>query len=158
MRVVFDTNVYVSAFLIPGSLAEDAFLHTQHKHAALYTSIPILTETARVFRAKFHQGEEDVTAALKLIGRAATIVKPSARIMVLEDIPDNRILECALEADADLLVTGDRHLLRLKRFQGVAIVRVADFLRLFPEDHDLTSAPREQARQRKRRAKGRHSK
>lgn len=134
MKVVFDTNVYVSAFLISGSLAEDALFRVQRKHATLFASIPILTETARVFRTKFHQDEEDVTAALKLIGRASTIVKPSIRIMVLEDIPDNRILECALEAAADLIVTGDRHLLRLKTFQDVAIIRVTDFLRLFPED------------------------
>ena len=87
MKVVFDTNVYVSAFLISGSFAEDAFFRAQRKHATLFASIPILTETARVFRTKFHQGEGDVTAALKLIGRAATIVKPSVRIMVLEDIP-----------------------------------------------------------------------
>lgn len=134
MKVVFDTNVYVSAFLTPGSLAEDTFLHAQRKQATLFTSVPILTETARVFRIKFRQGEEDVAAALRLVGRAATIVKPSVRIMVLEDLPDNRILECAVEAAADLIVTGDHHLLRLKTYQDVAIVRVADFLRLFPED------------------------
>ena len=66
-------------------------------------------------------------------------MKPSVRIMVLEDIPDNRILECALEAAADLIVTGDRHLLRLKMFQDAAIIRVADFLRLFPEDPNSPS-------------------
>jgi putative PIN family toxin of toxin-antitoxin system len=134
MKVVFDTNVYVSAFLIPGSFTEEAFLRAQRRQATLFTSVPILTEAARVFRTKFHQSDDDVTAALKLIGRAATIVKPSVRIMALEDLPDNRILECALEAAADLIVTGDRHLLRLKRFQDVAIIRVTDFLRLFPED------------------------
>ena len=134
MKVVFDTNVYVSAFLLPGSLAEDAFLRVQRRQATLFTSVPILTETADVFRTKFHQAEEDVVAVLRLIGRAATIVKPSVRIMVLVDLPDNRILECAVEAAADLIVTGDHHLLRLKTYQDVAIVRVADFLRLFPED------------------------
>lgn len=148
MKVVFDTNVYVSAFLIPGSLAEDAFLLAQRRHATLFASIPILTETVRVLRTKFHQGEEDVTAALKLIRRGATIVKPSVRIMVLEDIPDNRILECALEAAADLIVTGDRHLLRLKTFQDVAIIRVTDFLRLFPEE------PTSPALVRKRKGRG----
>jgi putative PIN family toxin of toxin-antitoxin system len=153
MKVVFDTNVYVSAFLIPGSLAEDAFLHIQRKHAILSTSIPILTETARVLRTKFHQTEQDITATLKLIGRAATVVTPSVKIMVLEDIPDNRILECALEAGADLIVTGDRHLLRLKKFQDVAIVRVADFVRLFPDNQDSVSAARTRARHRGRRSK-----
>ncbi|MDH4300894.1 MAG: putative toxin-antitoxin system toxin component, PIN family [Nitrospira sp.] len=134
MKVVFDTNVYVSAFLLPGSLAEDAFLRVQRRQATLFTSVPILTETAGVFRTKFQQGEEDVAAVLRLIGRVATIVKPSVRIMVLEDLPDNRILECGVEAGADLIVTGDHHLLRLKTYQDVTIVRVSDFLRLFPED------------------------
>jgi putative PIN family toxin of toxin-antitoxin system len=133
MKVVFDTNVYVSAFLLPGSLAEDAFLRVQRRQATLSTSVPILTETADVFRTTFHQAEEDVVAVLRLIGRAATIVKPSVRIMVLVDLPDNRILECAVDAAADLIVTGDHHLLRLKTYQDVAIVQVADFLRLFPE-------------------------
>ena len=157
MKVVFDTNVYVSTFLISGSLAEDTFLHAQRRHATLFASIPILTETARVFRTKFHQSEEDVTAALKLIGRAATIVKPSVRIMVLEDIPDNRILECALEAAADLIVTGDRHLLRLKTFQDVAIIRIADFLRLFPEDPNSPSLLRKKTGRRQHRSHIRRS-
>jgi len=149
MKVVFDTNVFVSALIVPGSLVEVAFLHVQRTHATLFTAIPILTETARVLRTKFHQVDEDVTVALKLIGRAATIVKPSVIIEVLEDIPDNRILECALEAHADLIVTGDRHLLRLKQFQDVAIVRMADFLRLFQDDPITTPIVRQRKRGRR---------
>jgi predicted nucleic acid-binding protein len=75
-----------------------------------------------------------VRAALKPIGRAATIVRPAGRIDVLVDEPDNRILECAVSAAADAIVTGDRHLLELKRFRGIAIVRLADFLRMFPRE------------------------
>ncbi len=56
------------------------------------------------------------------------------RLNVLKDIPDNRILEYALEAGADLVVTGDRHLLQLKKIQGIPIIRLADFLRMFLED------------------------
>ena len=155
MKVVFDTNVYVSAFLLPGSLAEDAFLRVQRRQATLFTSLPILTETAGVFRTKFHQAEEDIAAALRLIGRAATIVKPSVRIMVLEDLPDNRILECAVEAAADLIVTGDHHLLRLRTYQDVAIVRVTDFLRLFPEDPTSPARVKKKKRGRQRRSHGR---
>jgi len=53
-------------------------------------------------------------------------------VAVLEDEPDNRILECAADAGADLIVTGDRHLLRLREFEGIAVVRLGDFLRMFP--------------------------
>ena len=72
--------------------------------------------------------------ALKLISRASTVYKPSVRVNVLADAPDNRILECALAAGAGLIVTGDRHLLKLKKYQGIPIIRLADLLRMFPSE------------------------
>lgn len=130
MNMVFDTNVFVSAFVVPGSQSEDAFLLAQRRAVDLYGSVPILTEAARVLRTKFNQPEKDIAAALKLISRAATIVRPVRTITVLADRPDNRILECAVTAQVDVIVTGDQHLLKLRTFEGIAIVRVADFLRM----------------------------
>ena len=130
MKVVFDTNVFVSAFIVPGSKGEEALLLAHRRKVDLYTSVPILTETTRILRTKFDQPERDVLAALKQISRAATIVRPARTVSVLEDVPDNRILECALSAQADLVVTGDHHLLALKGFEGIPLVRLADFLRM----------------------------
>ncbi len=132
MKVVVDTNVFVSAFIVLGSKGEDALLLAQRRRVDLYSSLPILTETARILRTKFDQFENDITAALKIIGRAATIVRPSRAVSVIEDSPDNRILECAVTAEADLIVTGDHHLLDLREFEGIPIVRLADFLRMIP--------------------------
>jgi len=134
MKVVFDTNVLVSAFMIHGSRGEDAFLLAHRRKVELYISVPILTETARILRTKFHQPEKDITAALKQMGRAATILRPARKVTVLDDVPDNRILECAVTAQADLIVTGDHHLLQLKEFEGIPIVRLADFLRTIPSN------------------------
>ena len=52
MRVVFDTNIFISAFLILGSQGEQAFTFARRRRFALYTSIAILTETARKLREK----------------------------------------------------------------------------------------------------------
>jgi putative PIN family toxin of toxin-antitoxin system len=134
MKVVFDTNVLVSAFMVHGSKGEDAFLLAHRRKVDLYISVPILTETARVLRTKFHQPEQDIAAALKQISRAATILRPSRKVAVLEDVPDNRILECAVTARADLVVTGDHHLLKIKEFEGIPIVRLADFLLMVPSE------------------------
>ena len=134
MKVVFDTNVFVSAFIVSGSRGEQALLLAYRRKVALYTSVPILTETARVLREKFAQSEQDITAALKMIGRSATIVQPVRKITILEDAPDNRILECAVTGEVDLLVTGDDGLLKLKKFEEIPIVRLADFLRSVPPD------------------------
>lgn len=49
-----------------------------------------------------------------------------------DDRPDNRILECAVTAQANTIVTGDEYLLKLRTFEGIAIVRVTDFLRVIP--------------------------
>ncbi len=130
MNVVFDTNVFVSAFMVPGSRSEHAFLLAQRRAVELYSSIPILTEAARVLRTKFNQPEKDITAALKLISRAAHIVRPVRALTVPHDLPDNRILECAVTAQVDVIVTGDQHLLKLRSFEGISIVRVVDFLRM----------------------------
>ncbi|MBI5410374.1 MAG: putative toxin-antitoxin system toxin component, PIN family [Nitrospirae bacterium] len=136
MKAVFDTNVYISALLIPGSKGEQAFLLARRRRVTLCSSVPILAETARVLRTKFHQPENDIKAALKMIGRAAQIARPSRKVAVLQDVPDNRILECAVAAQADLIVTGDQHLLALKEFEGIPVVRLADFLRMFPVEEE----------------------
>ena len=85
-----------------------------------------------MLREKFDQSEQDITAALKMIDRVATIVRPVRKVTILKDVPDNRILECVVTADADLIVTGDSHLIKLKEFEGISIARLADFLRTIP--------------------------
>jgi len=135
MKVVFDTNVFISAFIIPGSQGDQAFSYARQGRFELYTSVAILTETACKLRGKFNQSAEDITEALKLISHTSEVLKPGTTLAVLEDVPDNRILECALDAHADLVVTGDRHLLKLKEFRGIPIIRLADFLRMFPEEN-----------------------
>lgn len=132
MRAVFDTNVYIAAFLAPGGEAERVLLRAYRRQVELFTSLPILTEVAGVLRGKFGVSEAAVAPVLRVIVRAAVVVRPRRRVSALEDEPDNRVIECAVEAGADLIVTGDRDLLRLREFEGIAIVRLADFLRMFP--------------------------
>jgi putative PIN family toxin of toxin-antitoxin system len=93
--VVFDTNVFVSAFIVTGGKGEEALLLALRRKVDLFTSVPILTETTRILRTKFDQPERDILAALKQISRAATILRPARTVRVLEDLPDNRILESA---------------------------------------------------------------
>lgn len=131
MKVVFDTNVYISAFISPGSKAEDAYLLAVDGQAELYTSVAILTETAKKLREKFLWDDVRIAAALKHISKVATVLKPVNRLNILSDAPDNRILECAKEAGADLIVTGDKHLLGLKQYEGMGITRIAGFLYSF---------------------------
>ncbi|NJD69562.1 MAG: putative toxin-antitoxin system toxin component, PIN family [Candidatus Methylomirabilota bacterium] len=130
MRVVFDTNVFISAFVIPGGRAEDAYLHAVRETFELYTSVAILTETANTLRTKFEWSAENVRRLLQSISQTATVLKTQPHLHILKDEPDNRILECALLAEAEIIVSGDRHLLSLVRHRGITIVKLADFLKL----------------------------
>ncbi|MEW6409363.1 MAG: putative toxin-antitoxin system toxin component, PIN family [Nitrospirota bacterium] len=131
IKVVFDTNVYISALTSPNSKAEEAYLLAVKGKVELYTSVPILTELAEKLREKFQWDNLKIESALKHISKVATVNKPSVKISLLKDETDNRILECAKASDASLIVTGDKHLLSLKEFAGIGITRIAGFLYIF---------------------------
>jgi putative PIN family toxin of toxin-antitoxin system len=131
MRVVLDTNVYVSALTFPGGRGESALRLAIERRVEVLVSPPIVLELAKVLREKFSWEEEPILDACRLIRELATPVRPKVRLSVLSDEPDNRILECAVEGAADAIVTGDRHLLTLKAFRGVQILRLGQFLETF---------------------------
>ncbi len=133
MRVVFDTNIFISAFAIPGGNPEEAYLHAVHGTFELFSSVAILTETANILRTKFEWPDEKVRRLLQSISKTATVLKTQPQLHALKDEPDNRILECALLAQADIIVTGDRHLLSLKRYKAISILKLVDFLELLKQ-------------------------
>ena len=128
MRVVFDTNIYISALAIPGGNAEDAYLEAVHGTFELYASVAILTETARVLQMKFDWAEDKVREAVQAISKVATVLRPRPTLRILKNEPDNRILECAIAAQAEFVVSGDRHLLALKHYANITMISLADFL------------------------------
>jgi putative PIN family toxin of toxin-antitoxin system len=128
LKAVFDTNVYISALVFPHSKGEEAYLLAVKGRIELFTSVAILTELANKLRKKFNWGDNEITLTLKHISKVAAVVKPDIKINILQDKADNKILECAVTAEADIIVTGDKHLLNLKEYEGIGITRVAGFL------------------------------
>jgi len=130
VKVVFDTNIFISAFAIPGGNAEEAYLNAVHGTFELFSSVAILTETANTLRSKFEWTDEKVLRLVKTLSKTATILKTQPHLHILKDEPDNRILECAAAAETEVIVTGDRHLLALKHYKEIQIIKLADFLAL----------------------------
>ncbi len=129
MRVVLDTNVIVSGLNFPGNerVALDLALRGRYE---LYLSSFILDAVAGVLVWKFGWSEELTSEAIRVLRISATVVEPVMRLQVVEgDHADNRILECAVGAGADFLVTGDRrHLLPMGSYQGTRILNAPRFL------------------------------
>lgn len=128
LRIVADTNVYISALNFAGT-ADEVLALGRAGVIEVFISPPILEEIEGVLTRKFGWTVSRAHEATRTVRGFAVLVHPSEAVnAVHEDEPDNRILECAIAARADAVVTGDRHLLRLKRFGNTAIVNPRGFL------------------------------
>ncbi len=130
MRVVFDTNIFISAFVFPGGQAEKAILKILEGKDHLLISKDIIDEVLSVLARKFDRNAEALAHTAVFLSEIAEMVKPSVRIDVLKEPADNRILECAVSGRADIIVTGHKEMLNLKHYQGIKILSLRKYLKL----------------------------
>ena len=137
IQIVLDTNVIISAILnpdgSPGKILDQVF----DQEVSLCLSPPLIAEIRRVLRypkivdlikqkGRTVELEEEQIDKIVEIARVTTgqvTINPTAT-----DPDDDRILECAIEANADYIISGDKHLKDLGNFQGVPILTPRDFL------------------------------
>jgi putative PIN family toxin of toxin-antitoxin system len=128
MIVVFDTNVLVSAFEFPRGRASLILTLINTGRDTLFISQPIVDELLRVLTLKFRRNETDLQPITAWLAQFAQLIEPNANLHILADEPDNRILECAVAANANVIVTGDREMLALERIGRTRIVSLASYL------------------------------
>lgn len=130
-RVTADSNQYISALLRGGKPLQLLEL-ARSGQIELAVSDDILNEIGRVLRDKFKVAAEDVEEYRNQVLGFAKHVTPVERLRVVtSDADDDKILECAVAAGSEIVVTGDAHLLSLGDFSGIRIQRVAEFLAEF---------------------------
>jgi putative PIN family toxin of toxin-antitoxin system len=127
VKVVLDTNIHVSALVIPGGAAERVIRMAIEGAFDVAISRPILDELLGVLSRKFSREAEELARTAIFLSSFAEMVAPAERIRVLSEA-DNRILECATAAAAGFIVTGDREILTLGTWQGVEILSLRQFL------------------------------
>ncbi|MDQ3708447.1 MAG: putative toxin-antitoxin system toxin component, PIN family [Actinomycetota bacterium] len=126
---MLDTNVLVSAFVFPGGPPEFVFRRVLEGSTTLIVSRPLLAELGGVLTDKFGWEASYVEELLAQLLRVGELVEPQQRVDDVHDDPaDNRVLEAAAEGDADMIVSGDRHLRRLGSWRGVPVLDPAAFL------------------------------
>lgn len=130
MRVVFDTNIFISAFVIKEGQAHKALLKVIEGRDHLVISKPILDELLAVLARKFSRDGEELARVAVFLSEIAELVHPRRKIKILQDEPDNRILECAHAGHADVIVTGDKAMLKLEVFKDTRITSLKDYLEL----------------------------
>ena len=127
-RVTLDSNVYISALNFGGrplqvlELARAGQIENAISNA-------IITETSRILYMKLYWEPSDITTAIEQILDFSKYVKADYTLNVVpQDPDDNRVIECAVAANSDTIVTGDTDLLVLGSFRGVKIVNPSEFI------------------------------
>jgi putative PIN family toxin of toxin-antitoxin system len=132
ITVTADTNIYVSGLQF-GGIPLTFLDHARAGGFRLAVSDPLLAEIREVLHIKFSWSEEEATIALSQLDGCSVHVHPTETLdAVPGDLDDNRILECAVAAQADFIVSGDNHLLRLANYRSIRIVKVTEFMLLLP--------------------------
>ena len=130
---IFDTNILISAHLLPVSVNRQAFNKAQQLGIIVYSE-ETLQEWVDVFaRSKFDKylSIEDRLTAIAAFEARAQIVNVSIQISACRDPKDDKFLALAVTASASAIVTGDKDLLMLHPFQNIQIISPGDFLKLF---------------------------
>jgi len=136
MVIVLDTNVIVSGLLSPSGPPAEIINHWETDRFEVVTSSPLLNELQRVLQHPrvqryLKRSPDEIAAFVNRFSRVATIVEPQLTLEVIKEDPDdNRVLACAAAGGASYIVSGNDHLLDLKKYKEIVILKPAEFLTL----------------------------
>ena len=134
LKVVLDTNQFVSALISKQGPPAQLVQAWRERVYLLAMSKPLQKELERVLgyerlRRAYDIPHAEIHALFALIEHEAIMVPdPPSLTVIVEDPDDNHVLACAVAVEADYIVSGDQHLLGLRRYEGIEIVTARHFL------------------------------
>ncbi|PIN91352.1 putative toxin-antitoxin system toxin component, PIN family [Candidatus Pacearchaeota archaeon CG10_big_fil_rev_8_21_14_0_10_32_14] len=127
MKFTLDTNFLISATQWKNSVAHKLLIKLIEADAQLFTTKEIIEEFNEVLIRDFKYSNEEVENIIEKILFITTLVSPSIKLDIIKDDPDdNIVLECAQESNSEYIITYDKHLLKLKEYQGIKIIKPED--------------------------------
>jgi putative PIN family toxin of toxin-antitoxin system len=126
--LVLDSNIIISALFWEGNERTLLERGRSREHTSVISE-PILVEVETVLRKKFNVPDDRIRAFFQGLIMSSDMVLISGWLHVIEDDPeDNMVIETAIMGKADLIITGDRHLLKMERYDNIKISKASDFL------------------------------
>ena|SRR3989338_5889918 len=132
MRVVLDTNVFISGIFWEGNFCSQIIEAWQERKFSLITSLDIVVELVKTLQSfKIRMPEEMIEEWRNMVLENACVITPTMKIEIIKEDPDdNKFLEVALAGNASIIVSQDKHLLKLREYQGIKILKPQDFLKI----------------------------
>jgi hypothetical protein len=140
IRIVLDTNLFVSALLKPGSNPDIILRLVKDEKVLLLMSGSICLEISRVLtypkiRKRLIASDEELKNFVQLLSTVAIITPDTLNLPPLAADPDDtKYLVCAVEGHSDFIISDDHHLTDLVMYQGIRIVTPGDFIRIEKEE------------------------
>ena len=128
-NAVLDTNIFVSSVFWekgnPHKIVEKAI----EGEFDVFISEEIIEELEEILRRDFNESDDFIKEQVRLIKEYAEVVEIKERVVIVkEDFKDNKIIECAISASADFIISGDNHLLRINEYRGIKIISPREFI------------------------------
>ena len=131
MNIVLDTNVLISATLWGNGSAQKTLSKLIEKKVTIFTSNALIAEYYKVVMRDFNYSEDKTTAIVENFLSIVKIVETKEILNIVKDDPDdNKVLECAVASSSTYIVTYDKHLLNLKEFRGIKIIKPEEIINL----------------------------
>jgi len=128
LRIVLDTNIFISAALL-GRVCEEIIKFCRFGKVDVFISRDIIREIEDKLRSKFLWNNNQIRIFIDSILEFCHLIEVNEKIIFVKDDPDDdKILECAVTAKCDYIISGDRHLIKLGAYKNIKILRPADFL------------------------------
>lgn len=132
MRVVLDTNVFISGIFWSGNYCSQLIDKWKNKEIELVISLEIVEELVETLRNfKIPMPEETIEEWKNLILKNSVLIQPSSKLDVIKEDPkDNKFIETAVDGKADFIISQDKHLLNLKEYKGIKLLKPEEALKI----------------------------
>lgn len=134
MKVTVDTNFLISATQWNYSVAHkllNKFILSEGKIFKIFTTQDILDETVEVLERDFKYSKSEAKNIIEKILLFASLIESNQKIEIIKDDPDdNQVIGCAIESSSDYIITYDKHLLKIKEYKGIKILKPEEILKI----------------------------
>jgi len=128
VRKVLNHHILISATLWDDSAAQKFLFKCISENIQIFSSKEIIEEYKGILARDFNYNQQEIENILEKILQIITLANPRNKVNVVKEDPDdNKIIECAIESEAEHIVSYDKHLLKLKEYNGIKIFKPEDF-------------------------------
>jgi uncharacterized protein len=132
MTVTFDNNILLSATLWDNSISQKLLFSLIRQDIKIYSSPEILSDYQKVLKRDFSYKDEEIAEIMKYVLSFLSIVVPEKKEKIVKKDPDDdMIIACAVESKSEYIFTYDKHLLELKEYNGIKIIRPEEARAIF---------------------------